>query len=248
MEDVCASVSASLTQREKGRGGGGGIKGGGLTLREIQGYEGFACILPIAVHRKSNRSRAAQTAPETDDAEEHRRHDPRVALGGTPPEAHEADDGGEHDGDGHDEAELRLVDATVAAAHEAHDDVADLPSDGRAEDAADEGGDVDEADAEGVEVVGFTVGVDAGDGFGEDDEPADAEGVDEGRPEDGGVGEEDEGADGDFQPVFVAEAAVPGFERLAEGLGGLGAEEGRVAGIAGRWCWREAGGDGFGSD
>lgn len=219
-----------------------------LTLREIQSHEGFACILPIAVHRKSNRSRTAQTAPETDNPEEHGRHDPRVALGGTPPEAHEADHSGEHDGDGHDEAELGLVDAAVAAAHEAHDDVADLSSDGRAEDAADEGGDVDEADSEGVEVVGCAVGVDAGDGFGEDDEPADAEGVDEGGPEDGGVGEEDEGADGDFQPVFVAEAAVPGFEGLAEGLGGLGAEEGRIAGIAGCRCRREAGGEGFGLD
>lgn len=247
MEDIYASVSVPLAGRE-GRGGGGGAKGGGLTLREIQRHEGFACILPITIHRKSNRSGATQTAPETDDPEEHRGHDPRVALGGTPPEAHEADHSGEHDGDGHDEAELGLVDATVAAAHEAHDDVADFPCDGRAEDAAYKRGDVDEADAEGVEVVGCAVGVDAGDGFGEDDEPADAEGVDEGGPEDGGVGEEDEGADGDFQPVFVAEAAVPGFERLAEGLGGLGAEEGRVAGIAGRWCWREADGDGFGSD
>ncbi len=219
-----------------------------LTLCEVQRDEGFACILPIAVHRKSNRGRAAQTAPKTDDPKEHSRHDPRVALGGAPPEAHEADDRGEHDGDGHDEAELGLVDAAVAATHVAHDDVADLAGDGGAEDAADEGGDVDEADAEGVEVVGGAVGVHARDGFGEDDEPADAEGVDERGPEDGGVREEDEGPDGDFQPVLVAEAPVPGLERLAEGLGRLGAQEGRVPGIGGHGCCREAGGDGFGSD
>lgn len=228
---------------EKGRGG---RSNGGLTFREIQSDEGFTCILPVTVHRKSDRSCAAETTPETDDPEEHRRHDPRVSLGGTPPEAHEADDGGDHDRDGHDEAELRLVDAAVAATHEAHDDIADFPCYGRAEYAAHERGDVDEADAEGVEVVGFLVGVDAGDGFREYDEPADAEGVDEGGPENGGVSEEDERADGDFQPVFVAETAVPGLEGLAERFDRLGAEEGCVAGIAGRRCRLEAGGKGFG--
>lgn len=221
---------------------------GGLTLREIQRNERLACILPVAIHRKSNGSRAPQTAPETNNPKKHGRHDPGVALGGAPPEAHEADDRGEHDRDSHDEAELGLVDAAVAAAHVAHDDVGDLAGDGGAEDAAHKGGDVDEADAEGVEVVGRAVGVHARDRFGEHDQPADAEGVDEGRPEDGGVGEEDEGADGDFQPVLVAEAAVPGFERLAEGLGRLGAEEGCVAGVGGHGCCGEAGGDGFGSD
>ncbi len=204
------------------------------TLGEIQRNQRLAGILPVAVDAKRDGGSTPQRAAKTDNAKEDGRNDPPIPLGRAPPEAHEADASGDSDRDSHDESELRFVDAAVAAAHEADDDVRDLAGDGGAEDAADEGAEVDEAGAEGGEVVGVGGAVDAGDGFGEDDEPADAEGIDHRAPEHGRVSEEDEGPEGDVQPAVVAETAVPGFEGLREGLGRLGLEEG---GIPDQWEW-----------
>lgn len=184
--------------------------------------------MPVAVDTEGDGRGTAQRAAETDDAEEDGRDDPPVAFRRAPSEAHEAEGSGDGDWDGHDESEFRLVDAAVTAAHEADDDVGDLAGDGGAEDAADEGAQVDEAGAQGAEVVGVGGAVDAGDGFGEDDEPSDAEGVDHRAPEHGRVGKEDEGSEGDVQPAVVSEAAVPGFECLGEGFGRLSLEVCRV--------------------
>ena len=185
--------------------------------------------MPVAIDAEGDGRRTPQRAPETDNAKEDGRNNPPVPFGRAPPEAHEADTGSERDGNGHDESELGLVDAAIAPTHEADDDVADFSRDGGAEDAADEGAQIDEAGAEGAEVVGVGGAVDAGDGFGEDDKPADAEGVDHGAPEHGRVREEDEGPEGDVQPAVVPEAAVPRFESLPEGLWWLGFQVGRVA-------------------
>lgn len=61
--------------------------------------------------------------------------------------------------------------------------------------------------------------VDDGDGLGHDNEPADRARVDRRGPEDGRVGEKDKRADGDFEPVVLVEAAVPGAELLHKGFG-----------------------------
>ena len=98
-------------------------------LREIERDERLAGILPVAVHGERDRSRAAQRAPEADDAEEDGRNRPVVSFFGAPPEPHQADTGGYHDRDRHHESELRLVDASVVTTHEAHDDIADSSGD-----------------------------------------------------------------------------------------------------------------------
>ena len=203
-------------------------------FRKVQRDERFAGILSITVDAERDSRGATERAAEADDAEEDGWHDPLVFLGRAPAEAHESDTSGECDWERHDEAELRLVDAAVPTRHVADDDVADFAGDGGAEDAADEGAQVDEAGAEGAEVVAFFGAVDVRDGFGEDDEPADAEGVDHRAPEHGRVGEEDEGPEGDVQPAVVAETAVPGLEGLGEGFGGLGFEE---CGVSYKWLW-----------
>lgn len=147
-------------------------------LAKIQRHQRLPGVKPVTIHSEGDGGGAAKRAPETDNAKEHGRHDPRVAFFSAPAKAHETRGGGEGDRRSHDEAELGLVDAAVAAGHALDDKVGGLAGDGGAEDAADERGDVDEAGGEGGEVVGVRGAVDGGDGFGEDDEPADGEGVD----------------------------------------------------------------------
>ena len=200
-----------------------------LTLRKVQRNQRLPRILPITVNSKRNRRRTPQRAPKTNHPEENSRHDPAIPLRRAPPKAHQPDRRRDRDRRRHDEPKLRLIDAAVAPRHEPDDDIADLACDGGAEDAADEGGDVDEAGAERGEVVGRLAAVDGRHGLGEDDEPADAEGVDERAPEDGGVGEEDEWPEGYFEPVVSTETTVPRLQGLEEGLGRLSAEVGCVA-------------------
>lgn len=140
-------------------------------LAEVQCDEGLARVLAVAVHAEGDGGGGAEGAAKGDDAEEDGRHDPGVALLGGPAEAHEPDDGGDGYGEGEDEAEFRLVQTAVASGHVADDDVADLAGDGGSQDAADEGGEVDQSCGEGREVVCVAAAVDNCHGLGEDDEP-----------------------------------------------------------------------------
>lgn len=180
-------------------------------LAPVQTDQRLARILSIAVHGKRDRRRATETTSETDDAEEDRRHDPGVPLFCGPAETPEPGGRGERNRQGHDEAEFGLVDAVVVARHVADDDVGELACDCRAQDAADEGGEVDEACLDCGEAVGVgRRAVDCAYGFGEDDQPADGERVDGRGPEDCWVREEDEGPQRDADPGVGREAARVG--------------------------------------
>ncbi len=146
-------------------------------LAEVERHERLSGVLSVAVHAKGDSRRGAERAPERDDAEEHRRHDPGVLRVGGPSEPDQPEHGGDGDGDGHDQSELGFVEAAVSPSHRLDDDVADFPGDGRAQDTADEGCYVDEAGGQSAESV-IPFAVDDGDAFGNDDQPAHGAGVD----------------------------------------------------------------------
>lgn len=178
-------------------------------LTDVQRDERLAGVLAVRVDGESDARGRAERAAERNNAEEDRRHDPVVALFHTPAKTHETSDGGDGDGDCHDEAEFGLVDAAVPARHEADDEVGDFSGDGGADDAADERADVNQTDLERGEIVARAVFEDVADTFREDDEPTDGHCVDQCTPEDAGVGEEEEWSDGNAPPLVAAESAVP---------------------------------------
>jgi hypothetical protein len=86
-------------------------------FRKVECDQSFTSVLAIRVYGKGDGGGGTYATAETDDAEEDGGHDPGVVFGDAPAVAHEADDGGDCNGDGHDEAEFGLVDAVVAAGH-----------------------------------------------------------------------------------------------------------------------------------
>lgn len=187
-------------------------------LAEIQRHKRLARILPVRVHAKGNRRGTPQRAAKANDAQKHCGHNPQVPLLGGPAVAHEADERGKENRDGHHEAKLGLVEPAVAPRHGFDNDIRHFTGDGCSQDAADKGRDVHQARLQGVEVV-VVFTIDDRHRLGDDNEPADRAGVDGGGPEDGRVGKEDEGADGDFEPVVLIETAVPWAELLDKGFG-----------------------------
>jgi hypothetical protein len=154
-------------------------------LAEVQGDEGLAGVLAVAVDAEGDGGGGAEGAAEGYDAEEDGGHDPGVMFLGGPSKTHEAKDGGDGDGQSHDEAELGFVQPAVAPRHDAHDDIADLPGDGGAENATDERRYIDQTSGESGEVVRVPAAVDDCYGLGENDEPSYGAGVNNARPENG---------------------------------------------------------------
>lgn len=152
-------------------------------FRKVERDEGFGGELAVGIYGEGYRGGGAERTAEGNDAEHYCRDPEGGFFLGGPAEAHEAGGGAESDGEAHEQAEFGLVDASVAAGHEADDDVREAAGDGGAEDTANERRQVHQAGLEGGKVVGMVL-VDVGYGFGEHNEPADREGVDEGGPED----------------------------------------------------------------
>lgn len=186
-------------------------------LAKVQRHERLAGVLPVAIDAEGDRRGGAERAAKRHDAEEHSRHDPGVVHVGGPAEADQAEQRGDGDRDDHDEAELRLVQAAVAAGHSLDDDVADFSRDGGAEDAADERGHVDEPCRERAELI-VALAVDDSHALGDDDEPADGAGVDGRGPEHGRVRVQDEGARRRLPPLVLVDAAVVDLELRPERL------------------------------
>ena len=148
-------------------------KGVELTLRKIQRNKCFSSINAIRIDGKRNRSRRTKRTSKTNNAKEYGRDDPVVPLLRRPSETHQSDTRRDRDGYRHNKSILRLINATVATRHEANDEVRDFAGNGGAENTTDKRGEVYETSLQRGEVVCFSVLVDEGDGFGEDDEPAD---------------------------------------------------------------------------
>ncbi|KAK5632388.1 hypothetical protein RRF57_008102 [Xylaria bambusicola] len=114
-------------------------------LAEVERYKRLARILSVAVDAEGDSGRGPQRAPEGHNAEENGRHDPGILDLCGPSEPDKSDDSSDGDRDGHDESELGLVQTTVPPSHRFDDYITDSARNARAQNAADEWGDVDEA-------------------------------------------------------------------------------------------------------